>query len=475
MNLTLTGAILLILGIGMFAVNPRGLFILVVALLPFTATSVVNVGMGGNGHGLQPSLALGLLLVLRAVFAGLTGRGFVVPNRIVASTLVIFIVLLIPSLTIPLIYAGHSYVNAMPYATSLSNMTLPRTLRLDPHNVTQFGYLFIWALVVLTMARYSRSQDDLVRLVKVIVASGIFVACWGVLQVGLPIFGIPYPHWIFNNSASPAALGYLQEIGSTGVRRMASVTTEPSDLARFLLVTIALVLPFPLTGQSLYGRLKDRGIIWLLTGAALMTTSTTAYAGLVVLGLLGVILSVRFRNFRIRRISRVVIILSVVAGLLYWKVSFLQDVYQQFILDKSQSYSFLQRVASVKAGLSAFSFSPMFGLGIGSVASYSSPVWLVGNAGVVGLIGFSLLAGAIYLSAWRNMVSANRMWSDDIDERRRFCISAGIWLAWGVALFMDTASGPSFWFGFFWIVPLLALSLRTPKVAGNESRLGGSP
>lgn len=117
----------------------------------------------------------------------------------------------------------------------------------------------------------------------------MFAIAWGFFQFISYYFKVPYPHYLFNNNWY--AVQWFSQI-ENNIKRISSIALEPSTFA----INLLLFLPFVLgTFLKLKNNFKDRKyiltflILIFSTACAILTTSSTTYAGLIVIyGMFGI-------------------------------------------------------------------------------------------------------------------------------------------------------------------------------------------
>jgi hypothetical protein len=392
MSITPVGLLLITLGLVLaLRRSPLGLLLLLVFFAPFTATAVVN--FSNPPFGLQPAYFFGILLMIRLVWNMASGMSLElepVQLRVVAPLFLLLAVGVVSIGLVPL-YASDTLVTRPSGAVE--------KLVLTGENLTQIVYLAFVVLLTVTIS-VLRLDVNKVRLVlRTFVLSGICVAIWGWLQVGLDLVGLPYPDELFNNSASFSQL-FGQRLPGIGIKRMTSVAPEPSMLARFLIVPLMIALHSLLVGGT---RVLDRRsaavTATFLAFTMIMTMSSTGILGLlvvmVVLGVYGFyVRPVSAWRLDLRRLLPVLVVAPAAALLtalfgLGITLEQLRLGLDMLVFGKLETLSGQGRVAGALAALDLFATHPIFGVGWGSNRSFDLVTNILSN---VGIIGFGLLA-----------------------------------------------------------------------------------
>lgn len=393
MEITPIGWLLIPLGVILFVVYPEGLYALTIFFVPFTATSILNSGSGDTGSGIQPFMFFGLLLLLQDLGAILWRMKFRFVQSIRTPVLLYGLFLLIcgASLIMPILINGKVEV---PTNGSLSATVEP--LLFDYGRLKIFFGLIFEFLLTISVARRNLIPRGFVRTSRIYVISGVFVCLWGLLQFVLYLAHIPYPYMIFNNSASPNAQGYKAVLDVVAMRRVSSVALEPSTLAVTLVGIIPLLI-IPIANRiRLFGKHLDRFIVALLFITLVLTTSATGYLGFGALCLL-----LPFSVSGLRKVRQRILIafafLASVSVAAYFTVPVVRDFVQVTLLDKSGSYSALERWVVVSIDFQYFRQYPFLGIGWGSAPTHDTVAGILSSCGLLGLLSFTLFIGYIVM------------------------------------------------------------------------------
>lgn len=465
MTLTLTGALILIVGVVLFFRSSFDLLLWVLISIPFSATAVFNLGEGESGVGISATLVLVSLYLLRRFLTIIvTGRIRLV-GGLPLSWFAVFLGALGFSITTPALNPGLTFIAVDPRGALEATFTL--YLGID--HLKNLAYFLVWGLFLFLATPELADLGRLRVVIKTLLYTGIFVSLWGWMQVGSSLLGLPYPYQIFNNTASGVGQGYKQAIEGLGISRMSSVSTEPSVFASYILVLIALLLGFVVIGVPLLGIRRDRWLAAFLALTVLASTASTAYVGLGFLTIITVVALLRTRNNLliplIWMLSGLLAFL-LVSPLIYWGIPLVQGVVNNFLLTRADSFSFGQRFLSVIYALQSFSNFPIFGLGINSMTVYSMPFWLLANTGIVGLISFY----GFYASLFRAPVSFLRRSSNTAWLRG---LAMGSVFALLLLLLITALTGFPYIYGYFWLSISIALSVGAflPKRAKTYESL----
>lgn len=459
MEVTPIGWILLPLGIVLYWASPRLLYVLTLFFLPFSATAVVNVGSADSASGLQASMFFGSLWILTELSSlfHCSQLPRFQPLRTPVRQLVLFVLVAGVSLIMPLWISGHVVIESSELGDSGS---MP--LQLSANHVSQLGYLVYGILLAILLAFRNSEAREFVRSIKIFLISATFVSLWGFLQFTCWALNVDYPSFIFNTSKTDSALGYTQQIRDIGWTRISSVATEPSMFAQCMLVAAVIALFTVISSQPLISKAWDRFILAIILGGLLLSTSTTAYLGLMLVALLYGAALVHLGILRSKFVIPLLLFLGalVVAGAFYSPV---RDVYESMILGKSDSYSAVVRINSVLLARDYFLQFPVFGLGWGSVTSHDLVFKLLSNTGVVGFLVFVVFLITLMKRIWRiakseRHRSANAIWWPG-------CFAAVL----VTLVFTNIFGGFAFTYGHVWFVFGLAIAV-TALSPVQESR-----
>jgi O-antigen ligase len=334
-------------------------------------------------------------------------------------------------------------------------------LYLTPHNITQLLYLVFGLLIAICVAHANLRDEQRHDTERVILISALFVSIWGVFQFVCNLSGITYPAFIFNNSGSVSGRGFMQTL-DTGVSRVTSAAVEPSVLAQGLVTLLPLTLPAWLKRGFILSRRMDRSASILFVLVLILSTSATAYLGLFLLAITGIVVLVRTGAWSMRRavLSAVaaVTVVGAIIALALTSVPFLSAFADSVLLNKSSSGSALERAMTIEFAFGYFQKFPILGIGWGSATSHDLIVKLLSNVGVVGFVVFLGAMGSVAIASWRDLGGLSSPVS----------LSRSAWLL-ALAVFLLTSVLIEFplVFGNFWLV--LGMVLATSQWTHDPS------
>lgn len=459
MEITPIGWLLLPLGLLLAVARVKWLYCLTLFLLPFTATAVINVGSGANASGVQASMYLGSLLLVR-FGVGLLLRGLLPLPRSGRSGLVwlgIFLAVIAISLVMPVWINGQVQV---PSPSLLDRSSHP--LYLKSSNITGVLFIVFGFAYAFLITAWNRQPDMLRLTMKTFLAGSAFSAVWALLELACKVSGIPYPAFVFNTSASPSAGGY-REVLEGGVFRLSSVSVEPSIFAQFLLIALALYLPFVLGAHRVFGKALDRALFALMFVVLFLTTSSTAYIG----ALAGILLVLFLLTIRgVLRPKHIVAPLAglAVIGLIYATVPVAQQVVESVLLSKGGGYSALERLMTISNSYRMFLQYPLLGIGWASIASHDLIVNIIANCGVLGLAAFAIAMFFTFRTLYRSIRSRSATFAALMQ------LDMALFVALAVTVITCIISGALFVFPFFWFLCGLAIVMPDLMASGAASR-----
>lgn len=464
MSLTVLGGILIPLAVVTSLVAPRWLYILMIFFVPFSATVVANFGSGSSFSGLQVYMLMGAVWISRKGFNALAAGHVRLPREQARPFLLfaVFLAVAVSSLIMPVVIDGGLLVLKGELG---QRRVVPLTFSMK--HVTQTVYLLYGCLFALLVAAYNRRPERFGLSIKVYVLSGIFVSLWGWLQFLSYELGFPYPSVIFNNSLSIYAEGYLQTFVSSGdvLKRVSSVAVEPSIFAQYVLTVVPFALFSVLFRRPIISPAVDRLALVVMLSILLLSTSATAYLGLVFMAAATLVSLFFFRALRLRFLVAGLAVISL-ALVAYLTIGPIRDLIERTIFEKAESYSGLSRLSAFERGWEHFLDYPVLGIGWGSVTTHDTVIFLLANTGIAGLVSFAALM-LLVLARVVNIGGRNGAF-----DRNTVFWAGSLTVSLVTLLFTSVISGFPFVFGHFWFIlgmaiacPSAVLLLKTKSLA----------
>lgn len=432
MEITILGAITIILSIYAFFRNKKLLLYMMVFLSTFTAANLIHIKITTT-----PVLAFeftGAIWLLREFIDFIKSRPKISLKIIVdrfkenklATAFLLFILVVI---------LGEMYLAISGLSIQYTDIEGEiQVIRFCKANITR-AFITIFIFVNMIVLSFTiKTREEIKTLLKVFCISSMFAVVWGLLQFITYYFGVPYPAFLFNNNMY-AAQCYDQI--DNNIKRISSIALEPSTFA----INLSCFMPFVLgTYLTLTEKIREKRyiitfvILILTTACTILTTSTTTYIGLVsIYGLFGLYilfgfikngkLANRKRNFM--KMLVVTLVSIMLAGSLCWvsvKVGYklgtieyikvnpedkkgdndddkddlqyksafdnMMTTLKQMTIGKLLSGSGQLRMEGESIGISLLKYSPIIGLGLGSYRTFSLFTNILLNTGVIGIVAF---------------------------------------------------------------------------------------
>jgi len=310
--------------------------------------------------------------------------------------LLAFLGAVIASLAVPLILNGTSWV---PSPDPTTTATVP--LQFSFYNVTQTAYLAFGIVLGILIAAENCHLSKLLYTMRLYVGSCVFAAGWGLFQFWCNLTGRTYPSYLFNNSKTASALGYKETLtlAMGSMTRVSSVALEPSVFAEEILLALVVLLVSMTLNRPVFSKKWDRTAVVLIVAALVVSTSTTAYAGMF-FALIAA--GVALRRAR-KPTKRYFILAGTAAGLGVLVIALaplLGQLASTVILYKLHSGSGLVRLHSVTLAAQDFLSYPILGAGWHSVDCWDLVLLIMANTGIVGLLAFAYFLFPVFKGLW---------------------------------------------------------------------------
>ncbi|HXH48144.1 MAG TPA: hypothetical protein VNM47_02120 [Terriglobia bacterium] len=455
MNFPLTGVLLIALSVYFFLFAPRALYLATVFLIPFSAMAVVNVGWGGGEKGIAAWIFMGTLWMVRTSISERPfwrHPGWWLTRRARIELLVLLACGFV-SLLVPLMLDGTAWVQ---YYRLNSNEMIPLTL--NGERITQTGYFAFGVVFIIFVAVENCDPRRLLQSVRAYVASAIFVSLWGFVQLWCILTGHAYPAFLFNNSMGTSAQLYIEQFPELDLHRVSSVAVEPSQFAFSMLLAFIILLVAIGLRRPILSRRWDVAALLLVTAALLISTATTAYAGLVIASCLAVVVLARAGAIRWLYVFLAVGVAALGVAIAL-TVPVISDLVDLVILNKAQSYSATERLHSFVLAVHYFLEFPIFGLSWNTAGSGDLVMEFLASLGIVGFSAFAIFLRDELLSLWRAPARGSR-WA--------VILLAGVCLM----LALSETTGFPFAMGYVWFT--LGLGISAPFVVSRQPLAGGA-
>ena len=469
--LTLLGIIVVPLGIfWCFRLNATRLLYLFTAVTPLSAATIVE--FNGSTFGMPPSFFIAILLIYVFLIRCFTHKSKILIGGAERYYYLSFFILWLYNLisllfpAIFLLFRNSYYLfnpafNDMNYASDIPSYT-----------ITQFVYFTFFLLTTFVIMNETTNLCVAKKILKIILGAALFSAIWGVVFYILNITGVVvYPYWIFNNH--PGYLqGYDQKFGI--LSRMSSVAQEPSVYGYFLAIMISMVLALNVLDLYVLKPVGQKGLFFILILTAILTTSTTAYIGILTSIMITILLAALFGLLRkaLSYLFKQLIFISLIfVGLLsvvFNKIdldldAIRESIYQLTIL-KSETGSGNERSESFFHGIKLLSDTFYLGSGFASNRNFDMGSTILANTGIIGLILFICsFGGAIAFSLFKTKMSVKL--NSRLDDVNKIVISLVSALV--TALVLMFISIPDFVNMYFWLILGLLMGM-TRLISNNQ-------
>ena len=361
----------------------RWLFYASVFFIPFNASAVVY--FPSISYGVQIPYLLAMLWIARigvdTAWKRIAWEEYMsVLTQKAPWILILFVTLCVLSLAVPQMGLS-SLVHPVEEPFHVHGILVPSRT-----NLTQLAYLAFMAAFFFATALETYLLRNPLKPLKVLVFSALFSEGWGVLQYLLRLLHLPYPHELFNNN--PAFYqGWNQTIWGN-IPRMCSVAIEPSIFSGFLFAVL------PLLVYALIKRIKITPLDFLALTlgilCSLLTFSTTALVGLMLLTFLGFLLAIHTSPWGKKEGTTMGLLTAGGMVLIAYAIftSPLGHALEIVTLKKLTTISGMARLKGAKLGLQLAYSHPLLGVGWGSNRTFDLVTNLLSNVGLLGTASF---------------------------------------------------------------------------------------
>ncbi|HWA96167.1 MAG TPA: hypothetical protein VG844_16325 [Terracidiphilus sp.] len=436
---TAIGIIFALASIGLFFLEDDSLFVLTVFSSIFTSSSIISL----SSAGIAPFYFVASLFALQSIYRGAFSSRSSYRFQGKKWMIVFIFYCVISAITLPFIFRGIPVYD--PHLGIDLGFFVQNPLHFTHTNISHCIFLLVDGMVVWGASRKFTGNNHAER---AYLLCFYFLVIIILLQVSLPLVGIDFPYSILQNNAGVDIS--TVDSGSTSAR-YAGTFTEPSGAGEVLACCTAGFIAgklrssralFPaLIGLAAIGLVRSSGAILAVSIAILMLVLSTPV----------------FRRpyfVNLRQLLNIFLVISVICAIA--AIALFSPLRQSLIdltLNKSESGSYLHRIAADGYALSIFVRTHGLGVGLGSNRPSSLITSLLST---IGIPGFILFFGA-YFAVLRNARVRNP------------------WLIWaGIALIIDMiSSGPDYDAPWLWCV--LAIAVRIGCTTDGGSKDGGLP
>lgn len=409
MEITIIGAASIILSIYAFLKDEKLLLKFIMFFSVFTAAIAIDIKATTTPiYVFEIPMVLYIMKVFIYWFKNKDKIDFnncIKNNRIFKLLIVFLLVVLIGEIYL---YISKTHINYYDY-----QFLSKRSISFSVTNITQFLRLSFYILFTILLSFRLKDRKDVKEIINAFIYGGLFAIFWGFVQYLCYIFKIGYPTFLFNNNPY-IGQGFNQFIGN--FKRISSVSPEPSVLSMFLLTLIPM----------LYYKSKNNKIyvifLILCLVCGFLTTSSTFYLGFSLLMLVFSAFFILNKNIsRIKVFIKTIIVLLIsiiISGALlminykitydnnhkaaivdkdkkhsdYNKIDYteLENNLNELAIGKIESGSGHERLNQEINGIELVKNNPLFGLGYGSIRTFTLFINVLANTGLIGLLIFLL-------------------------------------------------------------------------------------
>lgn len=385
--MTLTGLVIIPLGLILAFGSWRALLALLVAMTLLQDAAVVVAGT----FGLNPYFYVGMLVIGRMVLdIALFRRPL--NTRVLRGTLPAWVLLLVSLLVFWLalvLFQGDILV-----MTGAAKFKVELATNFEPvrENMTQHVYLVLNILAMTAIAHFLARMEfrdaceTIDRIVVWVIATAVILAFWDMANF---YTGIPFPEAFLHSDAHAGA--YDQTFGE--IKRINGSFSEPSSMAAYVCACLLYAwkrLVHRLDGSSM-------ALVMACLMSLALTTSTTAYVAIALFFLIvGRDMAIgatfgRRRRFRIGMgmlaalgVMAAGVAIGVAVAVANWHS--IEYIYTMTVANKTHSTSFEERSAVDLMGIHAFIQTYFLGLGLGSHKPNNAIVTVLSNFGIAGVV-----------------------------------------------------------------------------------------
>jgi hypothetical protein len=316
----------------------------------------------------------------------------------------------------PIILAGK--VEVYPIVNQpFSQNPAKQPLRFGTINVTQYLYLVFAGTFFFVLRKELYSRERIVKAIKISICLGIVSVLSGILHDILYLSNLSEMSLIFYRFMGAPDLSFTRKMLFKKIPQMYSFLGEPGWTALFL------VFPLGFVGTKFFSRAKwlkggtNTFSFFILITGLLISTSTTAYVG-IILFLLSYLCLCAFKmsfHVYIRTLVKIAVAL-LISFFFVWLVfnAFFRYSFFEFF-EKTQIAKVLLQHGSgpirwhyAVENFKIFIKYPLLGVGIGSCRSTSLMTSILSNTGIFGTVTFLLFNFSLFRKIFKLYLMSDR-------------------------------------------------------------------
>jgi len=374
------GFVIFVLCLILLIYNREWFFYLSIFFIPFSNTAVLNVGANSISLPFLLVVVSFIYYMLRIAFR--LGIGY---NKSAKwAYLHVFLVFMVVNLSALMPFYIDGDLLVLDRYNYLVTYAPPIPLKPSMQYITQLIYFQVGLWFATYLMGEITTMAKWLRVVKFLLASGVFISLWGLFEFSSYYIGVEFPVFLFSNlGLNQDGINFLR-----GMPRISSATLEPSVFAQTFSFIIPLFALLRAKGYVFFSKHKDTFVLVLFLIAFALSNSSTAY-------LLILFFGVQFfwdKVFGKAKLYMRVIFLTIGIILFIIILPFAID----YAISKLGDWSGRERTLAVVTGIQYFLEYPILGVGWGVWPVWDVLVCIACQAGIIGLVIFMIFFKKIY-------------------------------------------------------------------------------
>jgi hypothetical protein len=386
------------------------LLILLLASIPFASLALVPPAIAGMS--ILPQSMFAVVLILKVVAPQLMPLS---PKLLTALQLrhlgflaLFLLVGTVVTMIMPKLFAGEIVI------TPMRESWLTGLLSATPQNFTQFGYVALSVMTVFAVTLVADEPEFTETLLKGVLIGGIVCIVTGLIDLAAASTGMEGLLKPFRN----ADYAYLTTAEVAGVKRVVGFTSEASVYGPFCVDFAAAIALLRTLYSEGYQRILATLVAFGLVAMALLSTSSTAYFGLAILGMVyaanwvrrGLLAPALHQRGLMWELLAGIGLLATLLFILIARADLfdpLLNVIQEVIFNKPLTDSFYGRSQWNIIAWETVASTWGLGVGFGSTRTSNWFAAIVSNAGLIGAACMAMFLVQTFARrpAWRTALS----------------------------------------------------------------------